>query len=133
MNQRQREEVPGLRRDRADLILPGAVILAHLMRRGGFEALTVGGQGLREGIFYEHFLVGEQPPLFADMRSFSVQNLARIYNYEVLHAARVRDLALSMFDQLRPLHNYGEWERTLLGLRGNRARYWIGGQLLRPS
>jgi exopolyphosphatase/guanosine-5'-triphosphate,3'-diphosphate pyrophosphatase len=114
MNQRQREEVPGLRRDRADLILPGAVILAHLMRRGGFEALTVGGQGLREGIFYEHFLVGEQPPLFADMRSFSVQNLARIYNYEVLHAARVRDLALSMFDQLRPLHNYGEWERTLL-------------------
>lgn len=102
MDQRQREEIPGLRRDRADLILPGAVILAHLMRRGGFEALTVGGQGLREGIFYEHFLVGEQPPLFADMRGFSVQNLARIYNYEALHAAKVRDLAFSMFDQLRP-------------------------------
>ncbi len=115
MDQRQREEIPGLRRDRADLILPGAVILAHLMRRGGFEALTVGGQGLREGIFYEHFLVGEQPPLFADMRGFSVQNLARIYNYEALHAAKVRDLAFSMFDQLRPLHAYGDWERTLLG------------------
>lgn len=85
------------------------------MRRGGFEALTVGGQGLREGIFYEHFLVGEQPPLFADMRGFSVQNLARIYNYEALHAAKVRDLAFSMFDQLRPLHAYGDWERTLLG------------------
>lgn len=115
MNQRQREDLPGISRDRADLILGGGLILAHLMRRGGFESIIVGGQGLREGIFYEHFLVGENPPLFADMRSFSIQNLARIYNYEALHAAKVRELALSMFDQLRQLHGYGDWERMLLG------------------
>jgi len=115
MNQRQREDLPGLSRDRADLILAGGVILAHLMRRGGFDTIMVGGQGLREGIFYEHFLVGEHPPLFADMRGFSVQNLARIYNYEALHAAKVRELSFSMFDQLRQFHGYGDWERTLLG------------------
>jgi exopolyphosphatase / guanosine-5'-triphosphate,3'-diphosphate pyrophosphatase len=44
-----------------------------------------------------------------------VQNLARIYNYEAIHAAKVRDLSLSLFDQLRPLHSYGDWERELLG------------------
>jgi exopolyphosphatase / guanosine-5'-triphosphate,3'-diphosphate pyrophosphatase len=115
MNQRQREEVPGLSRDRADLILAGALIIQQLMRRGHFAELTVSGQGLREGIFYEHFLVGEAPPLFADMRGFSVQNLARIYNYEALHAAKVRELSLALFDQLRPLHGDGEWERELLG------------------
>jgi len=115
MNQRQREEVPGLSRDRADLILAGALIIRQLMRRGRFAEITVSGQGLREGIFYEHFLVGETPPLFADMRGFSVQNLARVYNYEAIHAAKVRDLSLSLFDQLRPLHGYGEWERELLG------------------
>jgi exopolyphosphatase/guanosine-5'-triphosphate,3'-diphosphate pyrophosphatase len=49
------------------------------------------------------------------MRGFSVQNLARIYNYEALHAAKVRELSLSLYDQLRPLHGYGEWERELLG------------------
>lgn len=114
MSLRQREEVPGLSRDRADLILAGAVILQQLMEIGRFDEITVSGQGLREGLFYEHFLVGENPPLFSDMRGFSVQNLARIYNYEAIHSAKVRDLSLSLFDQLRPLHGYGEWERELL-------------------
>jgi exopolyphosphatase/guanosine-5'-triphosphate,3'-diphosphate pyrophosphatase len=115
MNQRQREDVPGLSRDRADLILGGALIVQQLMQRGRFAEITVSGQGLREGIFYEHFLVGETPPLFADMRGFSVQNLARVYNYEAIHAAKVRELSLALFDQLRSLHGYGEWERELLG------------------
>jgi exopolyphosphatase/guanosine-5'-triphosphate,3'-diphosphate pyrophosphatase len=115
MTLRQREELPGISRDRADLILAGAVILAQLMGQGGFDAITVAGQGLREGLFYERFLVDETPPLFADMRGFSVQNLARLYNYEALHAAKVRELSLAMFDQLRPLHGYGDAERALLG------------------
>jgi exopolyphosphatase/guanosine-5'-triphosphate,3'-diphosphate pyrophosphatase len=49
------------------------------------------------------------------MRSFSVHNLARLYNYEAIHAAKVRELSLSLFDQLRPLHGYNSWERELLG------------------
>jgi exopolyphosphatase/guanosine-5'-triphosphate,3'-diphosphate pyrophosphatase len=75
----------------------------------------VSGQGLREGLFFEHFLVGESPPLFVDMRGFSVQNMARNYDVEAIHAAKVRDLALSLFDQLAPLHGYGAWEREMLG------------------
>ena len=59
--------------------------------------------------------MGEDPPLFSDMRGFSVQNLARVYNYEALHTAKVRELSLSLYDQLRSLHGYGEWERELLG------------------
>jgi exopolyphosphatase/guanosine-5'-triphosphate,3'-diphosphate pyrophosphatase len=113
MTQRQREALPGLNRDRADLILPGAMILYTLMRLGKFDAITVSGQGLREGLFYEHFLVGTGS-LFDDMRNFSIQNLARIYNYEVNHVHKVRELSLSLFDQLRPLHGYGAWERELL-------------------
>ncbi|GAB4112518.1 MAG: Ppx/GppA phosphatase family protein [Roseiflexaceae bacterium] len=114
MNQRQREDLPGLNRDRADLILAGAVILHTVMKRGRFDQLTISGQGVREGLFFEHFLVGENPPLFGDMRGFSVQNLARIHNYEAIHAAKVRDLSLALFDQLQPLHGYGTWERDLL-------------------
>ncbi|HEU5086051.1 MAG TPA: Ppx/GppA phosphatase family protein [Roseiflexaceae bacterium] len=111
----QREEIPGLNRDRADLILAGAVILHSVMRKGGFEQIMVSGQGLREGLFYERFLVGENPPLFSDMRGFSVQNLARNHGYDAIHAAKVRELSLSLFDQLAPLHGYGAWEREMLG------------------
>jgi exopolyphosphatase/guanosine-5'-triphosphate,3'-diphosphate pyrophosphatase len=115
MNIRQREDMPGMNRDRADLILAGAVILHTLMKRGSFDSITVSGQGLREGLFFEHFLVGEQPPLFADMRGFSVQNMARNYGYDAIHAAKVRELSLALFDQLTPLHGFGAWERELLG------------------
>lgn len=115
MTAKQREELPGLGRDRSDLILGGAMLLRQLMRQGDFEAITASGYGLREGLFFEQLLVGENPPVLGDQRGFSVQNLARIYDYEAIHANKVRELALSLFDQLRPLHGYGEWERELLG------------------
>lgn len=115
MTTHQREDVPGLGRDRADLILGGAVILRHLMRQGGFEAIVASGYGLREGLFFEHLLVGENPPVLGDQRAFSVLNLARLYSYESIHAAKVRELASSLFDQLQPLHGFGPWERELLG------------------
>lgn len=111
---RQREDLPGLSRDRADLILGGAVLLRQLMRQGSFDTITASGQGLREGLFYEHLLAGEAPPLLADPRGFSVLNLARIYNYEAAHSAKVCELALALFDQLHPLHGYGAWERDIL-------------------
>ncbi len=114
-NLRERENISGLNRDRADVILAGAVIVHQLMHQSGFSELMVSGQGLREGLFYEYFIGGGSPALIDNVRSFSVQNLARIYNYEARHAAHVRKLSLSLFDQAAALHGYGEWERELLG------------------
>jgi exopolyphosphatase/guanosine-5'-triphosphate,3'-diphosphate pyrophosphatase len=113
-SQPEREDVPGLNRDRADVIVAGAVILHQLMVQGGFDELTVGGEGLREGLFYEHFLAKQERPVLDDVRSFSINNLARVYHYEATHAAKVQEISLSLFDQLRDLHHYGAWERELL-------------------
>lgn len=110
----EREDIPGLNSDRADVILSGAVILQQLMAQGNFEEILISGQGLRDGLFYEHFLGHQRLPLMNDVRGFTVQNLAHIYDYEAAHAAQVRDLSLSLFDQLQPLHGYGPWERELL-------------------
>ncbi|MBC8078083.1 MAG: Ppx/GppA family phosphatase, partial [Chloroflexales bacterium] len=115
LSQREREQVPGLNRDRADVILSGAVLLQQVMRRGRFQQMLVGGAGLREGLFYEHFLSDQPRPLFEDIRAFSVQNLAYQYNYEPEHVAKVRELSLALFDQLSALHGYGASERELLG------------------
>jgi exopolyphosphatase/guanosine-5'-triphosphate,3'-diphosphate pyrophosphatase len=60
-------------------------------------------------------LQDRKPPLFDNVREASVYNLARLYDYEVTHADKVRELSLSLFDQLQPLHGYGSWERELLG------------------
>ncbi len=114
LNYDERAAVPGMNSDRADVILPGALILRHIMERGGFERVVVGGQALREGLFYEHFLAHQPQPILADVRRFSVHNLATLYNYDARHAAKVREISLSLFDQLHRLHGYGAWERELL-------------------
>ncbi len=112
---REREQIPGLKSERADVTLAGAVIIEQLMDKGGFGELTVSGQGVREGLFYAHFLAGAEPPLLDDPRGFSILNLARLSYYEEAHCRRVGELSLSLFDQLAPLHSYGAWERELLG------------------
>jgi exopolyphosphatase/guanosine-5'-triphosphate,3'-diphosphate pyrophosphatase len=110
-----RASISGLNRDRADVILAGAVILHQVMLRGNFDRVHISGQGLRDGLFYEHFLGDKPEPLFENVRDFSVRNLANLYNYEAAHVNQVRHLSLEMFDLLQPLHGYGDWERELLG------------------
>jgi len=94
--------------------LAGAVIIEELMDKGGFQELQVSGQGVREGIFYAHFLADSEPPLLENPRAFSVLNLARLSDYEERHCQAVAAIALRLFDQLAPLHGYGVWERELL-------------------
>jgi len=76
--------------------------------------MTVSGHGIREGLFYEHFLPEDHPPLFPDIRRASIENLARMHDQHTAHALHVRHLSLQLFDQLREVHGLGAAERELL-------------------
>lgn len=110
----ERRAIPGLSADRADIIAAGALVVREVIAWLGVPGLVVSGQGLREGLFYPYLLDFQDPPLLADVREFSVHNLARLYYDRPAHNAHVRKLALSLFDQLGPLHGYGAFERELL-------------------
>ena len=47
---RQRRRVRGLRAERADVIVAGAVVIEELMRLGGYEVLTICDEGVRHGL-----------------------------------------------------------------------------------
>jgi exopolyphosphatase / guanosine-5'-triphosphate,3'-diphosphate pyrophosphatase len=47
---RRRRRLPGLRRDRADIIVAGAVVLDELLSLSGLPALTVCERGVRHGL-----------------------------------------------------------------------------------
>jgi exopolyphosphatase/guanosine-5'-triphosphate,3'-diphosphate pyrophosphatase len=96
----KRGHVPGIKPDRGDVILGGAAVLAAIMDHGGFEALEVTEAGLREGMFFEHFLSDQDPPLFPDVRRASVENLANRYQLSLDHPRRVATLSLEIFDGL---------------------------------
>ncbi len=110
----ERQQLPGLNSDRADIILPGALVLAAVMARLKVEAVVVSMNGLREGLFFEHFWRHLGHPVVANVRRFNVLNMARVYQYQKSHASHVRYLADRLFEQLAPLHGLGRWERELL-------------------
>jgi exopolyphosphatase/guanosine-5'-triphosphate,3'-diphosphate pyrophosphatase len=111
---KERQALNGLNSDRADIILPGALVLRAVMEHLQVEALTVSINGLREGLFLEHFWQHLSYPVIDDVRRFSVLNIGRVYNYNRRHANHVRFLAGCLFDQLGTLHGYGRAERELL-------------------
>ena len=47
---RKRRQVPGLRAERADIILAGAIVIEELMVFGGYHGLTVCTRGVRDGL-----------------------------------------------------------------------------------
>ncbi|HEY6584325.1 MAG TPA: hypothetical protein VIZ29_05715, partial [Gaiellaceae bacterium] len=59
----KRGQVKGIKYDRADVILGGALVLASVLEEGGFDAIEVTEAGLREGVFFERILPGDH--LFA--------------------------------------------------------------------
>ena len=110
----KRGGVGGIKPDRGDVILGGALVLAGALDAGAFDAVEVTEAGLREGIFFER-LLGEGG-LFEDVRRASVENLAHRFTSDHDHVPRVATLSLAMFDDLAGagLHELGETERELL-------------------
>jgi exopolyphosphatase/guanosine-5'-triphosphate,3'-diphosphate pyrophosphatase len=110
----ERGTVPGIKPERGDLILAGAVVVQSVMEAGRFDALEVTEAGMREGAFFEE-LLGE-PPLVPDVRAASVHNLAAQYQADTAHTAHVARLALEIWEALAAtgVHPGDSEERELL-------------------
>ena len=111
----KRGNVRGIKPDRADVILGGALVVATAMEAGGHDLLEVSEAGLREGVFFEDVIDGD-PPLFEDVRRQSVENLAHRFKTDPEHVGHVARLSIEMFDGLleEGLHSYGDEDRELL-------------------
>src|SRR4051812_47338581 len=96
----KRGRVPGIKPDRGDVILGGAIVLSELMEHCGAESVETTSAGLREGVFFERFLGDRDPPLVEDVRRASVLNLARRYQESLQHPYHVAHLSLELYDGL---------------------------------
>ncbi len=112
-----------VRRDRAEVMGIAAIVLSTVGQWLNLRSMLIPGVGVREGVLLD--LVAEQyAPDFstseereqARVQVASAQWFARRLNYDAKHAEQVRQLALSLFDQLRPLHRLGADLRLILEL-----------------
>ncbi|MCB9838676.1 MAG: Ppx/GppA family phosphatase [Phycisphaeraceae bacterium] len=103
MPARQRARIPGLRADRADIILGGLSVIDRVMRRLKVKRLRVHDRGIRDGVIRRMLPDGRgagsrvAPMLKRD----AALRLAKSCRYEKSHCDHVAKLALSIFDQTR--------------------------------
>ncbi len=96
----ERRTVAGIKPGRADIILAAAVVLQAVLEAGGFDGIEATEAGLRDGLFLARTLLGEQHPLFADVREAAVRNLAIQYESDVPHVEHVARLSAQMHESL---------------------------------
>jgi exopolyphosphatase/guanosine-5'-triphosphate,3'-diphosphate pyrophosphatase len=109
---KKRGAIPGIKMDRADLIVAGSLVFRWILRRAQAEGLWISGLGLREGALMRRFL--PQPYLIENLHGFSVQNLLQHYAQPKENVVLTRKLAARLFTCLRPLHGFGDRQGDLL-------------------
>jgi exopolyphosphatase / guanosine-5'-triphosphate,3'-diphosphate pyrophosphatase len=107
-----------LRPDRADVILPAAIVYERVAALAGVDEILVPDVGLKEGILLDlaDELLDQRPHegrLEAEITESAV-SLGRRYQFDEPHARQVARLALALFDQLEGEHRLGSRERRVL-------------------
>lgn len=90
------DRIPGLKSARAAVLPGGFAILYAIFDELDIERMTVSEAALRHGVLYD--LLGRVQ--HHDMREATVIQFMRRYHVDAAQAARVRELALRIYDQL---------------------------------
>jgi exopolyphosphatase/guanosine-5'-triphosphate,3'-diphosphate pyrophosphatase len=137
----------GVRRDRADVMSIGAVILTTLGRWLGLRSMLVPAVGVREGVIYqlarEHFGGPSVPSRHLAARELlaAARWYARRLDADAAHSEHIRQLCVMIYDQLQPVHRLPHELRPLLEVAAvlhdighivnNRAHHKHGEYLVR--
>jgi exopolyphosphatase/guanosine-5'-triphosphate,3'-diphosphate pyrophosphatase len=108
----QRNRVPGLNPQRADIIVAGLAVTASILDRIEARELTISAYGLREGLLLEMIGV-ETLPVAADPLRLIREFVERCHG-DRRHVEHVRLLSLQLFDQLADEVGADPAERSLL-------------------
>src|SRR5439155_9238016 len=105
-----------MRPDRADVIVPAAIVLHRIVEQAGVDEVMIPGVSLKDGLILD--MISEQlhpeKHLDYDQVISSALQLGRKYAFDEAHALAVANLALQIFDQTRSSHELDSESRTLL-------------------
>ena len=115
----ERLKLPEISARRAEIIVPGAVILQEAMRMLDVDRITICEHALREGLVVDwmltHGLIENRMQYQQSVRERSVMKAVRKYQVNSPHSQLVATFALALFDQTRGvLHQWGPLERQVL-------------------
>src|SRR5262249_23433438 len=119
LTHRQRAAIKGINSKRAEIVIAGASVYAHILDFCGFSAFRYSALGLRDGILAQMSPEYDQhtpshPQLESD-RHDVLLNTSRRYGSDLENSDHVRTLAWSLFDQTRSMHRLDREFREWIG------------------
>jgi exopolyphosphatase/guanosine-5'-triphosphate,3'-diphosphate pyrophosphatase len=118
MSQNEREHLHGIDATRAEIVVPGALVLHALLVALELEHITVSDFGVREGLVTDYLAhhareISELESV-EELRLRSVYALLAKFHADGAHPRHVARLTLELFDALRKAHGLGADARDLL-------------------
>ncbi|MGB9665125.1 MAG: HD domain-containing protein [Ignavibacteria bacterium] len=119
------QSIPQLDEKRAEIIVPGTIILKVVFESLKIDRVTVSSYALREGIIINAIekiykqkqnqleISNEEEKLKLEKLK-NIIEFAKSYDVDLKHSFQVQKIALKIFDELQPLHNLNEDARELL-------------------
>jgi exopolyphosphatase/guanosine-5'-triphosphate,3'-diphosphate pyrophosphatase len=116
MTYEQRMDKLKLRSDRADVILPAAIVLHLMAREAGVKQIMIPNVGLKDGILLDiaEDLSKSLSPRRREQAWESALHLGRKYQLNEKHGRLVSKLATRLFQQSRALHHLNDDNLLLL-------------------
>jgi exopolyphosphatase / guanosine-5'-triphosphate,3'-diphosphate pyrophosphatase len=112
------ERIQGLRLrpDRADVIVPAAIVLQTIMCQAAVDQVLVPHIGLKDGLLLDivQDLYDQKARLHRDQVLTSALQVGRKYTFDEPHAKAVARFALQLFDHTQRWHHLDDESRLLL-------------------
>lgn len=114
-----RAQIPGVSERRAEIILPGLLILQEVMKAFKMENLTFCERSLREGVIVDwmltHGLIEDRLRFQSSIKERSTIKIADKYGIDLVHSNQVAKFSLVLFDYLQDkLHHLHSEARRYL-------------------
>jgi len=113
----ERKMLPGIDEYRADIIVGGALIIEHAIKSLNIQNILISSYALREGIVYNTIQKNEariEHHQLSHLRYETIQNICKRYNVLMPHSEHVKNISLSIFDELQWIHGLSFVEREWL-------------------
>ena len=118
MSQQERAALPGIDEARAEILVPGAIVLEQVLRLTGAKGIRLSDYGVREGLVVDwlrrHASELSTIEAAGDLRMRSVLGLLGRFDTDGRHSRHVAELSLQLFDALAGWHGLGTKEREWL-------------------
>lgn len=115
MSVEERVEKLGLNPDRADVILPAAIVLQMIAKEARVKTVRIPGVGLKDGILLDQIPLALEPRRLHRLQIMtSAERMGRKYGYDAEHAMVTSRMAADLFEQSRSLHHLPESDCLLL-------------------